>query len=57
MIYISYVFVLMSIPNVAPGHLRSIKPPGMPKTIEFHQNRRFIRKATFMKINTLHLYV
>ena len=26
-----------SIPKVAPGHSRSLKPPGMLKTIELHR--------------------
>ena len=34
----------MTIPNVAPGPLRSVKQPGMLKTAQFHQKRGLIRK-------------
>ena len=30
---------VLSIPNVAPGPLRSVKHPGMPETIDFHQSK------------------
>ena len=39
----------MSIPNVAPGHLRSVKSTSMAKTIEVHQKWRLIRKTTLYK--------
>ena len=35
----------MSIPNVYPGPLRSVKQPGKAKTAKFHQKRRKIRKT------------
>ena len=40
---------IISIPNVAPGHLRSLKPPGMLTTIKFHEKLRFMRKTHFIK--------
>ena len=48
-IYIYIYIYVMPIPNVAPDHLRSAKPPGMPKTAEFHPNLRFIGKTKFHK--------
>ena len=43
----------MSIPNVYPGPLRSVKQPGKAKTAQFHQKWRKTRKINFMKISFL----
>ena len=47
--YIYITICFMSIPNVYPGPLRSVKQPGKAKTAQFLQKWGFIRKATFYK--------
>ena len=39
----------MSIPNVYPGPLRSVKQPGTAKTAQFHQKWRKLRKTHIYK--------
>ena len=41
--------IFMSIPNVYPGPLRSVKQPGTLKTAQFLQKLRKIWKTTFYK--------
>ena len=47
----------MSIPNVAPGHLRSLKPPGMVNTSRFRENEGLEGKQKNLKAGDIILRV
>ena len=40
----SYICIfVMSIPNVAPGRLRPVRPPGMSKPLQVHHESKLIK--------------
>ena len=47
----------MSIPNVYPGPLRSLKQPGMLKTARFHQKWRKIKKTKILWKIDIFIYI
>ena len=58
--YRKHVF-FMSIPNVGPCHLRSLRTPGMLKTAAFHQSSikqaRCIKRTRFPIKRYFHIYI
>ena len=49
--------IVMPIPNVSPGPLSFVEPPGMLKTFKFLQKCRFIRKTKSYKNRHLYIFV
>ena len=51
------LYIYISILNVAPGPLRSVKQPGKAKTAQFHQKWRLIRKTKLHKSRYLYIFI